>query len=467
MNGNHTAPSGVVAEFLKASCVPPNESHGSGNLERAQQLLREQSDLAGACLQTAAVLGEAALVRDFLARDPASATARGGPYNWDPLTYLCFSKFLRLDRTRSAGLVEAATALLDAGASAQTGFFSQEHQPHPEFECVLYGAAGVAHHPELTRLLLERGADPNDGEVTYHAPEGDSNDVMHLLVATGRLSPDSLATMLLRKADWHDYEGLELLLRAGADPNRMTHWGLTALHQGVRRDNDLANINLLLDHGADPNLPTRPNPSASSAPQSQPPPQTAAIIAAHRGRRDVLQSLQGRGLRPALAGVDRLIAACAMHDADTARSLAQREPGLVDELRAMGPRLLGQFAGVGNTEGSGLLIDLGVDPRAKWAEGDGYFGIAPQSTALHVAAWRIRPATVQLLLERGATVDERDGRGQTPLRLAVRACVETFWTERRTPECVRLLLDAGANPREIPGPSGYAEVDALISYDAS
>lgn len=35
----------------------------------------------------------------------------------------------------------------------------------------LYGAAGVAHDPELTRILLGAGADPNDGESVYHSTE--------------------------------------------------------------------------------------------------------------------------------------------------------------------------------------------------------------------------------------------------------------------------------------------------------
>ncbi|MGH9718880.1 MAG: hypothetical protein ACRD8O_01590, partial [Bryobacteraceae bacterium] len=53
---------------------------------------------------------------------------------------------------------------------ADTGFYEKNHQPEPEFESALYGAAGVAHHEELTRPLVE----------------------------TGKLTPDSLATMLLR-----------------------------------------------------------------------------------------------------------------------------------------------------------------------------------------------------------------------------------------------------------------------------
>lgn len=75
------------------------------------------------------------------------------------------TRYLRLDPARSEGFVRAAEALFDAGASANTGWREEEHEPAPTWEPVLYGAAGIAHHPELTRLLLERGADPNDNEV--------------------------------------------------------------------------------------------------------------------------------------------------------------------------------------------------------------------------------------------------------------------------------------------------------------
>ena len=37
-----------------------------------------------------------------------------------------------------------------------------------------------------------------------------------------------------------------------------------------------------------------------------------------------------------------------------------------------------------------------------------------------------------------------DGRGRTPLQLAVRGCVDSYWTEYRSPESVKALLEAGA-----------------------
>ena len=95
-------------------------------------------------------------------------------------------------------------------------------------------------------------------------------------------------------------------------------------------------------------------------------------------------------------------------------------------MRAEGGTLLAEFAGVGNTEGVQCLLDLGVGVEALYEKGDAYFDIAPKSTALHVAAWRAWPATVELLLERGAEIDARDGKGRTPLALAVRACVDSY-----------------------------------------
>ena len=72
------------------------------------------------------------------------------------------------------------------------------------------------------------------------------------LVESGRLTADSLATMLLRKHDWHDEPGVRYLLTHGADPNGQTVWGITPLHQAVRRDNAATIVEALLAHGADP-----------------------------------------------------------------------------------------------------------------------------------------------------------------------------------------------------------------------
>ena len=124
------------------------------------------------------------------------------------------------------------------------------------------------------------------------------------------------------------------------------------------------------------------------------------------------------------------------------------------------PRLT-EFTGSWNTAGVRNLLDLGVPVDARYA-GDGYFDLAPGGLALHAAAWFLRADIVQLLLERGSPVDPTDAKGRTPLQLAVRACVDSYWSARRTPEPARLLVKAGASLEGIQLPTGYAELDAVL-----
>jgi ankyrin repeat protein len=448
-----------IGEFIETACAPLDSGHATGTLERAEEVLARHPEVAQANLFCAAILGDDRTVRRFLAEDPAQATAKGGPRDWDALTYLCFSKYLRLEPGRTAGFVGAAEALIDAGASPNTGWFEKSHQPSPEWESALYGAAGVAHNTALTKLLVERGADPNDGEVTYHTPETYDNGVLEVLVRSGRLTPDSLATLLIRKADWHDYDGIRFLLDNGADPNARTHWRKTPLQASIIRDNALEIVELMLDHGGDPTLvavsPDRPWDKAHG--------QSGIEIAARRGRGDLLDLFEKRGIPAKLDGVAGLIAACARDNAAEITAIRERSPRLVQQIVTDGAKLLAQFAGNGNDAGVRHLLDLGVGIDDLLEEGDGYFDVAKHSTALHVSAWRSRPNVVKLLIERGADVNAPDGRGRSPLALSVRACVDSYWRDRRTPESVKALLDAGASVSGVVFPSGYEEVDSLLA----
>lgn len=418
-----------------------------GPLEPAETLLAAHPEIAKDSIHVAAILGDDAAVRRLLASDPQNAFKKAPPYGGNPLVYLCLSKYLRLDEKRSDGFLRAATALLDAGADPNTGFWSEGQ--HREWETALYGAAGVAHHAGMTRLLLERGADPNDDETFYHAPETYDNAAIQVLVESGKMRPDKLNGMLLRKADWHDLEGIKYLLEHGADPNAMTIWGYTALHQALRRDNALETIELMLEYGADPAFKTRVDG------------RSGIVIATRRGRGDVLELLERREIPIELAGLDRLIAACARNDEAAVQTIAAKEPELVKELLAESGKLLAEFAGTNNVDGVRLLLELGVEITALY-EGDSYFGIAKDSMALHVAAWKAWHKTLKLLIERGTPVNALDGRGQTPLQLAVRACVDSYWSYRRSPESVEALLRAGASTNGIKLPTGYAEIDVLL-----
>jgi ankyrin repeat protein len=450
INSEIAALKNPVAAFIEAAIW-------HGTLDAAEAILAVHPEIAHNSIHVAAILGDDAAVRRFIATDPQNATKKEAPYDGDALVYLCLSKYLRLDKTRSEAFLRAATALLDAGADPNSGFRSKDD--YHEWETALYGAAGVAHHAELTRLLLERGADPNDNETFYHAPETYDNGALKVLVESGKMRADLLAGMLLRKADWHDYDGMKYLLEHGADPNLMTMWGYTALHQAIRRDNALRNIELMLEHGADPAIKTVTKIAAHFPPVNGQ--RTAFAIAAHRGRGDALEAMERRGIAMEFRGVDRLIAACARNEAAAASAIAEREPQLMQELLAEGGRLLSEFVGPNNDEGVRMLLDLGVPVDALY-DGDPYFDIAKDSTALHVAAWKAWPKTVKLLIERGAPINAEDAKSRTPLMLAVKACVDSYWTNRRSPESVEALLKAGASISGVDFPCGYAEVDELL-----
>lgn len=417
-----------------------------GPLDEANNLLSANPDLARSDIHVAAVLADEDVVREVLAADPTAVGRPSPPFDGDPLTYLGLSKYLRLDKTRSDAFLRTATALLDAGADPNAGFWSDG-----EHETVLYGAAGVAHHGPLTRLLIERGADPNDPEVVYHTPEDWDMDALRAVVETGRLTADSMALMLLRKHDWHHTEGVRYLLEHGADPNFSKDQWQSPLQHAIQRDNDLPIIELLIDHGAD--FSTR-HPKVGT---------TALGMAARRGRGDILKLAARRGRSFDLDGIEAVLAACALGDETTVRKLAAVQQEYVDALVEDGGQVLAEFAGNDNARGVGILLDLGLPVKARFTTGDGYWGVARNSTALHVAAWRACHETAKLLIERGADVNARDAKGNTPLVMAIKACVDSYWTEWRSPDTVAALLAAGASLEGVPEKSGYDEVDALIA----
>lgn len=438
----------MLAELLRATASPRDGSRAAAR-ERLLPALQSPPPQAASDLHLMAALGDAGGVRRSLANDPGGARAKGGPFRWDPLTHLCFSVLLDEAGRSERDFLGAARALLEAGADATTGYMDLTSPPETGLRTALYGAAALAKHADLVRLLVAHGADANDEEVAYHSAEGYDSGAMHALVESGKCSPDTLATLLLRKCDWHDLKGVHWLLEHGAESTRSTRWTPSILQHALLRDNDLEIIQLLLDHGADPSQLVH-GVSAISA-------------AARAGRGDVLDAMARRGIALRIGGSDALLAACARGHGPAVGTITETLPAAVDDVRAVAGRTLTRFAGNGNSPGLRLLIGLGLPVDARFAEGDRYYDVAPMSTALHVAAWRGRPAAVRVLLGAGADAHAVDGGGRTPLELAVRACVDSFWTDRRTPESVELLLAAGATTEGITMPCGYDAVDALLA----
>jgi ankyrin repeat protein len=440
-----------LSTFIEVASVDRHGWHASGTVEHADMILARYPAVAAGSIYSAVVLGDEAGVRAWLDRDPALAKTTGGPHQWDALTYLCFSRYLRIDKGRSEAFVSTARALLEAGANANTGWTEYiDDPPRPIHEAVIYGAAGLAQNPGLTQLLLDYSADPNDEETPYHVPETYDNTVLEILLRSRRFNKASLTTVALRKCDWHDDKGLELALESGADPNYFGRWNSSFLHHAIRRDNGLVMIEAILNRNADPYLPN--NADGHNAIQ----------MAAFHGRGDILAALEQRGFKLGLEGLDALVAACARADLEAAHSLAADQPQLLTQLLKMGATLLAHFAGADNDAGVRCLLALGVSAAALWPEGDPYWELTPNSTALHVAAWRAHHVVVRTLIAAGTPVNALDARSRSALQLAVRACTNSYWKYRRQPDSVAALLTAGARTDGIELPTGYDAIDDLL-----
>lgn len=257
--------------------------------QQAADLLARDARLPARHLWAAAAAADVDALLAHLATDPDAAGARGGPFAWVPLLYLCYSR-LPGDRT-PAEPVAAARLLLANGAdpnagylwcgmatpfTALTGVFGEGEQ----------GSARQPRHPddvELAALLLDHGAHPVDQQTIYNRMFRRDDAHLEQLFAAGladagpspwesRLGSamETRAQMWQRQVRWatrHDFtDRLALLARHGietgtaempaaatGDPDALDDDGATALHRAAW-DGDLDAIRGLLEAGADPTL---------------------------------------------------------------------------------------------------------------------------------------------------------------------------------------------------------------------
>ena len=210
-----------------------------GRRDHAEALLALDPDLGarGARRGARARRGRAG-ARGARARPRRRRARPAGAREWLPLLYVAHSAFLGGERTD--GLLACARALLDAGADPDSSW------QHPEFGALgaLYGAAGVAHEPRMTALLLEAGANPDDDESVYHATETSDDTCLRLLLDAGARVEGTNA--LAHALDTEEPAKVRLLLDhdAGHEVERSLLW---AIYRG--RSPEV--IRLLVEHGAD------------------------------------------------------------------------------------------------------------------------------------------------------------------------------------------------------------------------
>lgn len=368
---------------------------GRASPEVAARLLDEDPALAGDS-HAACAVGDLDRLRQALANDPGWENRPGGLLALPPLVAVTHSGLLRLPAFHDR-LHAAARLLLAAGADPNQSVGSRWPPASPERPSrehrlsALYGAAGRNHDPGLSALLLDAGADPNDGESLYHALE--SPECTRLLLRAGARITGTNA--IYRVSDLDRLESLQALLDAGADPNepatsRPTADWATPLLWAIRRRRSPAHVAALLAAGADP---------AARTPDGT----DAMTLALRHGLPEVATLLQPAGHAAAPADDERFVAACAAGDEAAARYIQASRPDLPTTLDERRLRLLPELAAEGADTAVRTMVRLGWPVATRGGDWE--------ASALNHAVFRGDAALVRFLLEHGADWRDRHGFG--------------------------------------------------------
>ena len=386
--------------------------------ERALGLLARHPEIATTDLHAACVAGRADTVAAMLAERPERVDEPHAPDGWPPLAYACAGRGNALATARV--LVERG-AKLDALPGAMPPLY-------------LAFASG---NRDVARYLLERGADPDDGESIYHMAEHDDRESLELLRAhgvdvTGPHAPwgNTPLYFLAGYRESHPASaaatrGMRWLLEHGADPNVPSGDAKEMpLHRMVELGRGAEAIELFLAHGADPALARGDG-------------RTPYVLAVRAGNASAAEIFRARGAAGGdVAPVDELLGAGRRGDLAEARRILARHPRLFEQIADEDRGAVAQAAEDGREDAVRALVAVGFDPA--W---EGPWG----GTPLHHAAWRGNLPLVRALLELGAPVDVRDRQfGSTPIAWAAHGSRHFRPADDDYIAIVDLLLAAGS-----------------------
>ncbi|MDR7152656.1 ankyrin repeat protein [Hydrogenophaga palleronii] len=405
----------------------------------AARVLEENNTLPGDDPYLACAIGDEDALRRATARDPAWVHREGGPLRLPPLVAVTHSGLAKLPGFRER-LRECAKFLLAAGASPNQSIGSRwppstlAAPSATERLSALYGAAGKAFDPELTRLLLDAGADPNDGESLYHSLEAPA--CAQLLLNAGARIDGTNA--MYRALDLEDAGVLQMLLDHGGDPNEpplgppTSEWG-SPLLWAIRRRRSLAHIQVLLAAGARADACTQDGVQARTMALRFGRPEVAALLG------------QASTAGEPLAAEEAFVVACARGDLESARAIQRDHPGVIDALDDARLRLLPELAEQGCRDAVKTMVTCGWSLEIRGGDID--------ATALNHAIFRGDADLTRFLMVHGADWQTLHGFGDN-------ACGSLSWASLNEPVnggdwagCALALRDHGLPPVR-PDPNG-------------
>ncbi len=386
-----SAQADLADEFCRLACLTYGSDDSPTRREKARHMLAEHPELTSSHVWAAAAATDHHTVARLLADDPSLVRRRGGPYQWSPLCYVAYSRVdlnVPLEPVRSI-----ARLLLDAGADPNEGYL-WNGRPYPYTLLTgVFGEGEQGHvnqprHPHslpLARMLLDAGADPNDSQALYDRMFRPDNDHLELLFEYGLGRGDG-GVWRARLGDIID------------PPPGLLRF---QLRWAVNHD-FLDRLRLLVQHGAD----------FRSAYEDG---RTLVELAALDGNTAVVDYLESQGAPASdLDPGSALIAAAFRADRAEVQQLAADHPGLSDEVRRQRPGLMVWAASNGRIDTVRLLAELGFDVNAM-GRGDTPIE-GPSQTPLHDAAVQGNLELAELLLSLGADPNIHDvAHDATPL----------------------------------------------------
>jgi ankyrin repeat protein len=422
------------------------EAATDGREDRAERLLRLHPGIVGASFHVALVTGDAERATEWLAKSPELAHKADGPRGWEAIHYVCHTSLRHGTVADPNGLVAIARRLLDLGTDPGTRFPWVHHAVRRP---VLWGAALVVRFLPLVELLLRAGADPNDGVTLPLAAGAGEVATLDLLNAHGASANQPWATdgaaTLYAILHWAGTAvGPHWLLKHGAEPDPVFgENGETPLHVVASRW-DVPLAEALVSRGADP---TRKRTDG----------RTPYEIAELNGNQAVADWLRNHGAASELRPVDRLVSACSRGDRETIAELLAADPELRTQLGSDHYATMYRAAEQGDMAALDALLAAGFDPN----RGDEEIGKTP----LHCAAMGGHADAVRLLLAHGASPEVRDREFKAPPLIWAAEGARSHQDRKAEYDRVgRLLLDAGPLPEwhseEEPADGIFEVIDA-------